>query len=91
MNVRMIGVRHDELLEEAMGLKGMMAEIQAKARLWSFKTIDEKQRQFEIGEVEPTREFVEQAEHAADQMEEDLAKYSHRLFEICEELENVVP
>ena len=79
----------DALIEEALGLKGMIAEVQAKAKLWKFKTRDEQKRQAARNETGPGYEFVAEAERAADQMEADLATYSQRLEEICEELQDV--
>lgn len=74
----------DALIDEAFGLKGMIAEVQAKARLWKNKAIKEQERVV-CGDLD--YQFVEEADCAADQMEEDLAKYSQRLDEICEELD----
>jgi hypothetical protein len=79
----------EALIEEAFGLKGMIAEVRSKAVLWKHKAQAEQKQQAARGETEPGYEFLEEAEHAADQMEEDLAKYSQRLEEICEELEDV--
>ena len=80
----------EELIEEAMGVKGMIAEIQAKARFWKFKAQNERDRQLVNGEpVEPTDELLAEMNQAAAQMERDLAKYSNRLREIFDELQYV--
>lgn len=75
----------EDLIEEAMGLKGMIAEIQAKARLWKMKAENERDG------VTYDPDFMEHADNAAEQMEEDLATYSQRLQEICEELGDEIP
>jgi len=79
--------RTESLLEEAMGLKGMIAEVQSKARLLKARMQREQKAQYESGEAMiPSDSLCEDIQGSIVQMKEDLAKYSSRLKEIHEEL-----
>jgi len=79
--------RREAILEELLMIKGMIAEVQAKCKLWKIRAAEEQARQVSVGEpVEPTAEFQEGVEAAAFQMNRDLAKYCRRIRELSEEL-----
>lgn len=72
--------RRLELLQEAAGLRGMIAEVKAKALLLKQRVkVAEKKGE----SLEEVNEWVDES---LAQMREDLATYSRRLEEIYEEL-----
>jgi DNA repair exonuclease SbcCD ATPase subunit len=76
-----------ELLDEAMGLKGMIAEVQSKARLLKLRMQREQTDRFKTGDpMIPSESLQEDVRQSVEQMKDDLAKYSQRLKEINEEL-----
>ena len=79
--------RTEVLLEEAMGLKGMIAEVRSKSLILKFRMHREQADQFESGNpMFPSRALCEDVKQSITQMRDDLAKYSQRLREIYEEL-----
>lgn len=77
----------DELLDEAMGLKGMIAEVQSKARLLKLRMQREQTKRSKVGDpMIPSESLQEDVRQSVEQMKDDLAKYSQRLKEINEEL-----
>ena len=74
-----------KLVDEAMGLLGMIAEIKSKSQLYKLK-IQEEELDFE----QPSMGLVVDVESSMRQMKIDLATYSHRLDEIHEELRSYV-
>lgn len=77
----------DALLDEAMGLKGMIAEVQSKAQLLKSRMQREEKEQYDANElVIPSESLCEDVTQSVSQMRDDLAKYSQRLKEIHEEL-----
>lgn len=66
-----------KLLNEARGLKGMIAEVACKSRLLASQIKQDK--------IEEDSAF----EEMLVQMQSDLDKYSERLREIIQELNNV--
>jgi hypothetical protein len=72
--------RRQELWEELMGIRGMIAEVQAKSRLLKNRVKQEEQLH-----PEPTQEFAEEAIRAVRQMKRDLAKYQQRLLQLLDE------
>lgn len=76
-----------ELLDEAMGLKGMIAEVQSKARLLKLRMQREQTERSKAGDpMIPSESLQEDVRQSVEQMKDDLAKYSQRLKEINEEL-----
>lgn len=71
--------RRDTLIDEALGLMGMIAEIKAKTRLY-MSIIQQEEEQWSF---RPQLSSVEQ-------MRSELATYSQRLDEIHEELSSYV-
>ncbi len=69
-----MGKSVEELIQEARGLKGMVAEVGCVARSMR-NNIEERGR-------DVTMDMIEMCQ----QMEDDLAKYSYRLCDIFEEL-----
>lgn len=68
------------LTNEGMGCLGMISEVKAKAQLLKSRL----RRANQLDEM--TEELEAQAQESLDQMRRDLAKYSRRLKQICEEL-----
>lgn len=68
------------LTNEGMGCLGMISEVKSKAMLLKSKL----RRANQLGEM--TEELEAQAQESLHQMRRDLAKYSRRLKQICEEL-----
>lgn len=69
----------DKLYKEVSILKGMIAEVRAKSQIWESRVINCD-----------SFELLKNAEDAQHQMQDDLAKYSHRLDEIQEELNDAI-
>ena len=78
--------RSEELLEEAAGLLGMIAEVRAKSVLLRNKNKRKWDNAIAGCPEEPEEEWCEEVGIAVAQMQDDLAKYRHRIQEIYEEL-----
>lgn len=77
---------HRRLVDEAMGLLGMIAEIKSKSQLYKSKIQEEENLGFE----QPSSGLIVDVESSVGQMRNELATYSRRLDEIHEELRSYV-
>lgn len=78
--------RQQELLDEAAGLLGMIAEVKSKALLLKHKNKRKMANCMAGLPEEPTEVWEEEVGMSVDQMYEDLAKYQDRIDVILEEL-----
>lgn len=65
--------RLQRIQNELKALRGMIAEVQAKCRLWKIRAEQEEQTS-----SEPSEEFSTGVDVAVRQMKRDLAKYRRR-------------
>lgn len=65
--------RRQRIQNELKALRGMIAEVQAKCRLWKMRA---EQEQASLSE--PSEEFSAGVDEAVRQMKRDLAKYRRR-------------
>ena len=75
-----------KLIDEAMGLLGMIDEIKSKSQLYKSKIQEDE----ELGFEKSFSGLVVDVEVSMSQMRNELATYSRRLDEIHEELRSYV-